>query len=187
MGYTCSKGFLPPAMVAHDTWVPFWANLIKEVNEKTGDQEGVSAMLQLSTDLALMMALHPLASLQEQDTAWLIAAHRVLYRLDRACYYADLAYLAIADAQEKQQAELRVTTLQHLSARVARSSNDWGDGRSRFSGGGGGFGGPGFNGAKRFKVDKPASIWCPAHKRLVNHRPDQCRLAASQPAEKTGK
>ena len=58
-----------------------------------------------------MMALPYGASQREVDDAWLVAAHRTLFRLDPRCHHADLCYLALKDSRELPQAKLASPSL----------------------------------------------------------------------------
>lgn len=88
-------GVLPHWLIDYSVFLAFWQSLIMEVNRLTMDLEGVNHMLALSAHVSDMMALPYGASQKETDDAWLLACHRILYRLDRMLHHADLAYLAM--------------------------------------------------------------------------------------------
>lgn len=169
-------GILPQWLVEYGIFVAFWQNLIIEVNSQTADGPGVNAMMALSSAVNDMMALPYGASQRETDEAWLVAAHRILYRLDRMCHHADLGFLAIEDSGELQQAKLRAQSVTSMVARAKgySSSSSSREGprdprpfkRSAREGGGrsGGY----------FR-DRPLS-YCEHHKRMVYHSPSECNL-----------
>lgn len=169
-GADVKAGYLPAVLAHYDVWAPFWDGMVKDVLRTTGDTEAVEAMLSMASDVTTMNAPLPSASDHEKDILWLKTSHRILYRLDKACHLADLSVLAEADSKEKDQAELRVSSLLQASARSARSlESAVGIQRQR----------PPF---KRFRPATPnpriGTIWCPHHKRMGNHHAADCRLAA---------
>lgn len=167
-------GILPQWLVEHGIFVAFWQNLTMEVNRLTSDLEGVNAMMSLLAAVADMMALPYGASQREIDDAWLLAAHRILYRLDLMCHHADLAYLAVEDARELQQAKLRVMAVNSMSAR-ASSSRDAYVPRDRQSGFKRPRAGDARGGGGRFFADRPL-VYCEYHKRQVRHTASECNL-----------
>lgn len=174
-------GVLPQWLVEYGIFISFWQNLIMEVNKLTADGEGVNAMMALASAVADMMALPWGASQREIDDAWMVAAHRILYRLDLMCHHADLKYLAIEDSRELQQAKLRAMAVNSMTARASGSSSSYRDAPPRDSrafkrarGGGGGGGRSGF-----FR-DRPMQ-YCENHKRMVYHTSAECNLRSRGP------
>lgn len=176
-------GILPMWMVEYGVFVSYWQNLIMEVLRQTADGEGVNAMVALSSAVSDMMALPLGAPQREIDDAWLVAAHRILYRLDLMCHHADLKYLAIEDARELQQAKLRAMAVNSMAARASgySSSSREGPRDSRA------FKRPRSNGGGRtgFFRDRPQQ-YCEHHKRMVYHTSAECNLR-SRASEASGK
>lgn len=179
-------GVLPHWLVDYGIFIAFWHNLIMEVNLQTADGPGVNAMMALASAVNDMMALPYGASQREIDDAWLVAAHRILYRLDRMCHTADLECLAIEDSCELPQAKLRAQNVNSMVARAKgyASSSSSREGprdprpfkRSAREGGGrsGGF----------FQSRSPS--YCDFHKRMVYHSPSECNLRPKA-SESSGK
>lgn len=179
-------GVLPQWLVDYGIFIAFWQNLIMEVNLQTADGPGVNAMMALASAVNDMMALPYGASQREIDEAWLVAAHRILYRLDRMCHTADLGCLAIEDSCELPQAKLRSQSVHSMVARAKgyTSSSSSREGprdprpfkRSAREGGGrsGGF----------FQGRSPS--YCEYHKRMVYHPPSECNLRPKA-SESSGK
>lgn len=145
-----------------------------EVNRLTLDLDGVNFMLTLLADVADMMALPYGASQRDTDDAWLLACHRILFRLDRMLHHADLAYLAMDDPKELAQAKLRVQALGVVGGRAHSSAPSFRDGprdgcpfkKARGAeprGGGGG------------ASQRPLQ-WCEYHKKQVRHSASDCFL-----------
>lgn len=174
-------GYLPHWLVDHGVFFSYWGELCMEVNRQTSDLDGVNAMLALSSAVSDMMALPYGAIQREIDEAWMVAAHRILYRLDRACHHANLSYLATEDARELQQAKLRVQSVSSMSARSTSSVRDFPrDNRpfKRARGGDGRAGG--------FFRDRPLS-YCEHHRKMVRHTSAECNLRSSRPADSAGR
>ena len=179
-------GVLPHWLVDYGIFVAFWQNLIMEVNLQTADGPGVNAMMALASAVNDMMALPYGASQREIDEAWLVAAHRILYRLDRMCHHADLGYLAIEDSGELQQAKLRAQSINSMMARAkgCPTSSSSREGprdprpfkRSAREGAGRSGG---------FSRDRSQS-YCEHHKRMVYHSPSECNLRPKA-SESSGK
>jgi len=178
-------GFLFHWLVDHGVMSSYWGELTMEVNRRTGDLEGVNAMMGLASAVNDMMALPHGASQRDIDDAWLLAAHRILFRLDRACHHADLSHLAIEDSRELQQAKLRVQSVNSLAARASSSVSGYRDfprDPRPFKRPRGGDGRPG-----GFFRDRPLS-YCEHHKRMVRHTTAECHLrGSSRPSDSAGK
>ena len=177
-------GFLFHWMVDHNVMSSFWGEFTKEVNRQTGDMEGVNAMLDMGSAVNDMMALPYGATQREIDEAWLVAAHRILFRLDRACHRADLSHLAVDDPRELQQAKLRAQSVNSMAARASSSASAYRefprDPRSfKRPRGGDGRPGGGFR-------DRPLSF-CEHHRRMVRHTTAECHLRSSRHSESAGK
>lgn len=168
-------GVLFQWLVDHGIFVSYWQNLIIEVNNLTADGAGVNAMMTLVSDVNDMMALPRGASQRDIDEAWLVSAHRILYRLDKMCRTGDLQCLSNEDSGERKQAELRAQSVTSMAARArdyaASSSSRDGprDSRpfKRSRDGGGRSGG--------FFRDRPMT-YCENHKRMVYHSASECNL-----------
>jgi len=171
---TTKPGVLPHVFLEHGIFTAWWQNLTIEVNRLTSDLDGVSAMMALLAHVADMMALPYGASQRDIDDAWLLAAHRILYRLDLMCHHADLAYLAREDARELPQAKLRVMAVTSMSAR-ASSSRDAYAPRDRQIGFKRPRSGEPRGGGGRFFADRPL-VYCEYHKRQVRHTAAECNL-----------
>lgn len=183
MAAIAKPGYLPQVLGEHGVFVSFWQNFTIEVNMRTADQDGVNAMMALLAAVSDMMALPYGASQREIDEAWLLAAHRILFRLDLACHHADLAYLAKEDPRELPQSKLRVQMIVSASARASasafreaprdapRDNRSFKRPRGGESRGGGGF-----------SRDRPL-IYCDQHKRMVRHTSAECHLRARAPSD----
>lgn len=174
-------GFLFHWLMDHGVMTSYWGELTMEVNRQTGDQEGVNAMLALASAVSDMMALPYGATQREIDEAWLLAAHRILYRLDRACHHANLSYLAIEDPRELQQAKLRVQSVNNMTARSTSSFRDLPRDNRPFKRARGGDGRPG-----GFFRDRPLSF-CEHHRRMVRHTSGECNLRSSRASDSAGR
>jgi hypothetical protein len=168
-------GVLPQWLVEYGVFIAFWQNLMMEVNLQTADGAGVNAMMALASAVNDMMALPHGASQREIDEAWLVAAHRILYRLDKTCNTGDLQCLANEDSGERHQAMLRAQSVTSMAARAkgyATSSSSRDGPRDsrpfkRSRDGGGRSGG--------FFRDRPMT-YCENHKRMVYHSASECNL-----------
>lgn len=171
-------GVLPQWLTDYGIFLAWWQNLIIEVNLQTADGAGVNAMMALSSAVNDMMALPYGAGPRETDEAWLVAAHRILYRLDKMCYSGDLQCLAVEDSGELQQAKLRAQSVSSMAARAKgyAASSSFSSSRDgprdsrpfkRYRDGGGRSGG--------FFRDRPYT-YCEYHKRMVQHTASECNL-----------
>lgn len=165
-------GVLPHWMIDLSVFLAFWQALTIEVNRLTMDLEGVNHMMALAADVSDMMALPYGASQREADDAWLLACHRILFRLDLMLHHADLAYLSMHDPKELTQSKLRVQALSTMAGRASSSVPSYRESsrdnrpfkkpRSGADPRGGGF-------------LRPLQ-YCEFHKKQVRHAPADCYL-----------
>lgn len=170
-------GVLPHWMVDHSVFAAFWQALTMEVNRFTMDQEGVNAMMALLAAVADMMALPYGASQRDIDEAWLLACHRILFRIDLMLHHADLSYLAVDNPKELIQAKLRVQALGVMSGRAGSSAPSYRDTSSRD----GPRDGRSFKKPRGFEPrggsfpSRPLT-YCEYHKKQVRHTAADCFL-----------
>jgi hypothetical protein len=119
------------------------------------------------------------------EEAWLVVAHRILDRLDRACHQADLTQLNSYKEDEEQHAKLRAASV--MPPRAFKPSQQFG--------GGGGFGGGGFGGGGGGAVSRgtkrptrptttEGALFCEYHKNC-GHTTEDCKFLKRQ--KTTGK
>lgn len=185
-GSFTKSGHMPHFNYDYATFQAYWTALTNSAMTETGDQEAVQAMLELGRQVSVWMTLPPLARAHETDEAWMVAAHRIIDRLDRACHAADLTQLAIIGQDEEHHAKIRAASV--LPARETRAlyARETGGGFYSSGGGGGAQGG----GAQRgFKRPRPSggsgggSLYCEYHKQC-SHTTENCNVLKKQ---KTGK
>lgn len=181
-------GYLFHWLADHGVMSSYWGEFTMEVNRLTGDLEGVSAMMAMASAVNDMMALPYGATQREIDEAWMVAAHRILFRLDRACHHADLSYLAVEDPRELQQAKLRVQSVTSMTARSASAYRDFSRERDFFRDprpfkrareGDGRAGG--------FSRDHRPFSFCEHHRRKVRHTTAECNLNPARSSQSAGK
>jgi len=164
-------GVLPHWMVDYSVFASFWQALTMEVNRWTMDLDGVNSMMALAADVADMMALPYGASQKDVDDAWLLACHRILFRLDQMLYHADLAYLARDDPKELAQAKLRVQALGTMTGRASSSAPSFRDGPRD----GRAYKKPRGAEPRGTSAQRPLT-YCEYHKKQVRHTASECYL-----------
>lgn len=129
-GSFTKSGFMPHFLFDHTTFQNFWSHLTKEVMATTGSVDVANYMLELSRKVATWMILPTHARTSEVEDAWLMVAHRILDRLDRACHHADLAQLTIESEEEEQHAKIRAASISTPKepARANNQRGGWGGG-----------------------------------------------------------
>lgn len=152
-GTTTKAGNQPHFNHDYSTFQAYWNNLTNTVLVDSGDHEAAQHMLELGRKVSTWMTLALSARQHEIDEAWLVAAHRILDRLDRACHHGDLAQLSVASDDEEQHAKIRATSISAGQPKPATQS------------GGGAATGYQQRGFKRPRSSvPPGSLYCDYHK-----------------------
>lgn len=158
-------GCLPVWLSSHINFNTFWTALMTDVSTNTADTNALSHMLQLQQDVATFMAA-------TVHNPWLVAAHRILSRLDLACHHADLKYLSEPDRNEEAIATLRASSVPGQPTQSSSSAN-----RSAS------FGAPAYNRKRlaerqwgRSRQQQQPTNYCEHHRRNCFHTSQECSL-----------